>query len=1238
MGFCQLGWGQIAYQGFEQNASDTWGITFSTPPCTSGGDVWDYSTTLGTLSPSAGSAFWGVQDLDGNCGSAAGETISFASTSVAGFTGVTIRFDYNIIGFDNGDDVFYTVTIDGFAQPQVQLVNGNSNFSTGGYVTETINIPPGTSTVAFELLVDQNGGGDRAAFDNFILDGTPSVGCPHSITAFVPESGPVGTHITITGTGFTGSSTVSFGGVAGTIISEAATKLVVEVPVGVSTSVITVTESGCDETTATDFTLLEESGTCGGVFSDLVISEVYDNDAGSLGYIEIFNGTGVTLDESDFSDYRIDRYNDGGTLTHSYLFSSSTPATYSVTNGNVLIFRIAANADVGTATADVEITTSTAGFNELDRLELFRISTSTVIDVFESTLTMDGYSAVRSNTISGPSNTYDASEWTQSDASNDSPPSTLGSFSPSSSPLPTITPQPSDQTSCSATFTVSATAGGGGALSYQWFYNDGAAVGWTAVPSGTLNGATIAGESTNTLSLSGNTSGVDGYQFYCQVTEGTCSTLSNAAQYNIDLGRYFRSRQTGNWSDVSTWEVATTSGGTYFPSCFIPNFSNSDEILIANATIVTITGDLTGADAIDQTTVNLGGTLILDDHALEFNDGTGVDFQVLGTYRDNSSVTITFNTATWSLGASGTYIKTNDSGLADWRDQYETGISNIPATASWYFQYEGNPLAVVAADNMFYPNLYFISNSGVYNGNTFSSTFRGSNEYATVKGNFEVGTQGTGSVMVYNNNTNSTPMRVLGNLVVALNSLLTNDSYNGSADEGTGFEVLGNVTIEGTLTVEDVLTTSATNVLILSGSTAQAVSGNGTFNIHDLIINNTSTNGVTLSGLSAPLEVQNQLNLTDGYVNTNATDGLLSLAADAAVVPTVAGSGTTAGAGSTDSFVNGPLRKIFSATEAGAGFYALPLGKNTLWYPAALDPAGAETFTTEFFANGYGDYTRSSCLTNVSTLVYWQIDRTGSENAGVRLYWKSDDIDVSSVLSERNRLTVGRFDGTEWEHADDPGNCANTDIVAGDETTGYVETDMVVTNFSPFTITSPIPSNVLPVSWLYFEGKCYQKNTAQLRWGTENERNNLGFYIEKSTDGKQFKSVGFIEAKAEQQGSADYQFVDQDFFEDSYYRLRQVDLDGTSAFSKVIHLLHTENRHLAILPNPSNGKVQLTGITLDTKLILTSTSGKVLLQASGDRQELENCLNRVLNEQPSGLYLLQIEKTGSWEQLKMVRW
>jgi YD repeat-containing protein len=79
-----------------------------------------------------------------------------------------------------------------------------------------------------------------------------------SIISFSPGSGPVGTTVTIYGTGFSATpseSTVTFNGTGATVSSATTTKLVVTVPTGASTGTIAVTSPNGSANSATNFTV-----------------------------------------------------------------------------------------------------------------------------------------------------------------------------------------------------------------------------------------------------------------------------------------------------------------------------------------------------------------------------------------------------------------------------------------------------------------------------------------------------------------------------------------------------------------------------------------------------------------------------------------------------------------------------------------------------------------------------------------------------------------------------------------------------------------------------------------------------------------------------------------------------------------------------------------------------------------------------------------------------------------------
>jgi hypothetical protein len=76
------------------------------------------------------------------------------------------------------------------------------------------------------------------------------------ISSFTPASGPVGTKVTITGTGLTGATAVTFGGVKATTFTvNSGTQIIATVPTGAKTGKIKITTPGGAATSIGTFTV-----------------------------------------------------------------------------------------------------------------------------------------------------------------------------------------------------------------------------------------------------------------------------------------------------------------------------------------------------------------------------------------------------------------------------------------------------------------------------------------------------------------------------------------------------------------------------------------------------------------------------------------------------------------------------------------------------------------------------------------------------------------------------------------------------------------------------------------------------------------------------------------------------------------------------------------------------------------------------------------------------------------------
>jgi hypothetical protein len=140
------------------------------------------------------------------------------------------------------------VTISGANLKGATSVTFNGTSATfkfsGGKIIATV--PVGATTGAITVTTP---GGLAISGTNF------TVIPPPTITSFTPPSGPVGTQVTISGTNFTGTTSVMFGGKIAIFTVNDAQTIVATVPKGAKTGPISVTTPGGKATSASSFTV-----------------------------------------------------------------------------------------------------------------------------------------------------------------------------------------------------------------------------------------------------------------------------------------------------------------------------------------------------------------------------------------------------------------------------------------------------------------------------------------------------------------------------------------------------------------------------------------------------------------------------------------------------------------------------------------------------------------------------------------------------------------------------------------------------------------------------------------------------------------------------------------------------------------------------------------------------------------------------------------------------------------------
>jgi len=137
-----------------------------------------------------------------------------------------------------------------------------------------------------------------------------------------------------------------------------------------------------------------------------------------------------------------------------------------------------------------------------------------------------------------------------------------------------------------------------------------------------------------------------------------------------------------------------------------------------------------------------------------------------------------------------------------------------------------------------------------------------------------------------------------------------------------------------------------------------------------------------------------------------------------------------------------------------------------------------------------------------------------------------------------------------------------------------------------------------------------------LKWSTAIEVNNAMFVIERSTDGVDYENIGNVNGKGTTEDVSEYNFLDVNATKSKlYYRLKQMDIDGSFSYSDIIALdKKIANNFMVVRMSAANAEdVFETTInafeTKEMKMTVTDWKGNVLMD---EMQQLQNGLNSVM--------------------------
>jgi hypothetical protein len=180
-------------------------------------------------------------------------------------------------------------------------------------------------------------------------------------------------------------------------------------------------------------------------------------------------------------------------------------------------------------------------------------------------------------------------------------------------------------------------------------------------------------------------------------------------------------------------------------------------------------------------------------------------------------------------------------------------------------------------------------------------------------------------------------------------------------------------------------------------------------------------------------------------------------------------------------------------------------------------------------------------------------------------------------------------------------------------------------------------SAALPVQFTSFV--VTQKNDQiQIKWSTAQEKDNSHFEVEKSVDGRNWTAIAVVFGNGTSNLVHQYSYITK--AENTpvvYYRIRQVDVDGSSTYTSIRTISADSNVQNTKIYTSSAGTItiDLTGeVKPNLQVTVVNMNGQVLLN-----KVYQNASYRItvpINSNSKGIYVVKVGDNSGWSESKKV--
>lgn len=302
------------------------------------------------------------------------------------------------------------------------------------------------------------------------------------------------------------------------------------------------------------------------------------------------------------------------------------------------------------------------------------------------------------------------------------------------------------------------------------------------------------------------------------------------------------------------------------------------------------------------------------------------------------------------------------------------------------------------------------------------------------------------------------------------------------------------------------------------------------------------------------------------------------------------------------------------------------------------------TVSAEYYLHPDGNRMNDEDVNYLGRNISIQVTNQPTNPVKVRLYFKESEytaLQNASDSSIPNSLDISDLNITKYSGSNcnsDVTNAGGGAVLVPNESQSTVSTDGFyiqtrVSSFSQFFIHES-NGNPLPVELLSFDASSGNNKSVDLTWETASEEDNDYFSLEKSTDGREWKTFAEVNGAGNSIETLSYSYTDEEPYEGiSYYRLKQTDYDGQYEYSNI----ETVNRlgvkqGIKVYPNPTNGILRLLENS-EGRYSITNLLGQVQKQGW---VEVDGMINT--SDLSKGQYILQItDSNNETSQVKFVK-